>query len=169
MKFRSLSALALSFTAAAGCSAPKISPPSLAPRPSEAIDPRLPVERALVVAPVAVGLRGRLAELLAEARSGEAAFRAALGPAQRAAGAAGPARSEGWIAAQMALSALEAARAPTPRALSEIDALAGADIKAHGGIGAEDLAAVAAAAGEVGALDVAQRQTIGALSARIGS
>ncbi|MDP9163677.1 MAG: hypothetical protein M3N06_06230, partial [Pseudomonadota bacterium] len=53
--------------AAAACSTPRTNPPSLAPRASEAIDPRLPVERPLVVAAVTPGLRGRLAELVAQA------------------------------------------------------------------------------------------------------
>ena len=153
--------------AAAACSTPRTNPPSLAPRASEAIDPRLPVERPLVVAAVTPGLRGRLAELVAQARSGDAAFETALGAAQRAAAAAGPARSESWIAAQMALSALEAARAPTARALSDVDALAGADIKARSGIGAQDLAAIEEAAVAIGAIDTAQRRVISGLSARI--
>jgi len=161
--------LLCSLCAAGGCSSPKIAPPSLAPRAAEAIDPRLPVERALVERPVAAGLTGRLAELLAEARSGEAAFRSALGAAQRAAAVAGPLRSESWIAAQEALSALEAARAPTPKALADIDALAGTEIKARNGIGADDLAAIRQAAAEAGALDAAQRGEIAALNARIGS
>ena len=154
---------------AGGCASPAIAPPSLAPRATEAIDPRLPVERALVVRPVTAGLTARLAGLLAEARAGEAAFRSALGPAQRAAAAAGPARSESWIAAQQALSALDASLARTTRALSDIDALAGADIEARSGIGADDLAAIQQAAAEAGALDAAQRREIAALNARIGS
>jgi hypothetical protein len=161
--------LLCSLCAAGGCSSPKIAPPSLAPRLAEAIDPRLPVERALVERPVAAGLTGRLTELLAEARSGEAAFRWALGAAHRAAAVAGPLRSESWIAAQEALSALEAARAPTPKALADIDALAGTEIKARNGIGADDLAAIRQAAAEAGALDAAQRGEIAALNARIGS
>ncbi|MEO7786462.1 MAG: hypothetical protein ABIR77_01365 [Sphingomicrobium sp.] len=168
MTFLARSALLL-LLLAAGCSAPRISPPSLAPRASEAIDPRVPVERALVVAPVAAGLHERLAALLSQARDGEAAFRAALGPAQRTAAAAGAARSESWIAAQLALSAAEAARAPTTRAMSDIDALGGAEIRTRGGIGAEDLAAIDAAAAEAGALDAAQRRALAALSARIGN
>lgn len=168
MKLPTLAALVLPIVVA-GCSAPRIIPPSLSPRASEAIDPRVPVERALVVRPVAAGLTGRLAALLSQARSGETVFRTALGPTQRAAASAGPARSESWIAAQMALSALEAARAPTTRALSEIDALGGADIRARGGIGTDDLMAIEEAAGQVGALDAAQRREIAALSARIGN
>ena len=162
-------AMLIALCTTGGCSSPKLAPPSLAPRAAEAIDPRLPVERALVVRPVTAGLTGRIAELLAEARSGEAAFRSALGPAQRAAAAAGPARSESWIAAQLALSALEAARAPTTRALGDIDALAGADIMARNGIGADDLAAIQQASAEAGALDAAQRAALAALSARIGN
>lgn len=150
-----------------GCTASKLTPPSLAPRAAEAIDPRLPVEHALVVRPISAGVGARLAALLGEARSGDAAFRAALGPAQRAAAGAGPARSEGWIAAQEALSATEAARAPTSRALSEIDAIAGAAVVGKGAIGASELAAVQAAADDVAAIDRTQRAAIGELSARL--
>ena len=168
MKFSPALPAVLISLAATGCSAPHMDPPSLAPRSAEAIDPRVPVSRALIERPVGILLRARLAQYLSDARAGDAAFRAALGPAQRAAAAAGPGRSESWIAAQQALSALEAARAATPKALSNIDAMAGADIKAQGGIGAEDLAAIEAAAAEAGALDTRQRREIAALSARIG-
>ncbi|MFN2474316.1 MAG: hypothetical protein ABR588_10430 [Sphingomicrobium sp.] len=118
------------------CSTRGIHPPSLAPRAAEAIDPRLPVERPLVQRPVDAGVRSRLAALIDEARAGEAAFRMAYGPAERAAGAAGAPQSESWIAAQELLSALEAARAPTSRAVGEIDALAGERVHGTGGIGA---------------------------------
>ncbi|WP_395001518.1 hypothetical protein [Sphingomonas sp.] len=151
------------------CSAPKISPPSLAPRAAEAIDPRLPVERALVERRLSGSVTARIADYLAAARAGEAAFRAMLGPAQRAAAAAGPAQSESWISAQQSLSALEAARAATPMALSDIDALAAAAVKASGGIGTSELAAIQAAAREAAAIDQAQRREIDALNARIGS
>ena len=171
MKSAALSATALLAVCAmmAGCSSAKLSPPSLAPRAAESIDPRLPVERALVVRPIPAELRARLGELLSAARAGEVAFRSFLGTAQRAAAVAGPVRSESWITAQEALSALEAARAPTPKALSDIDSLAGKDIKAQSGIGADDLAAIQDAAAQASALDAAQRHEIATLSARIGS
>ena len=152
----------------AGCSHGMLNPPSLAPRAAEAIDPRLPVERALVRRPASAGLRDRLASLLAQARAGEAAYRAALGAAERAAAAAGPARSESWVSAQQTLSALEVARAATPKALGDIDALAGEAVATKGAIGVSDLAAVQAAGEAAGALDKAQRATIARLSARIG-
>ncbi|MCA1654816.1 MAG: hypothetical protein LC656_11805 [Sphingomonadales bacterium] len=117
--------------------------------------------------PVDAGVRSRLAALIDEARAGEAAFRMAYGPAERAAGAAGAPQSESWIAAQELLSALEAARAPTSRAVGEIDALAGERVHGTGGIGASDLTAIRAAADEVGALDQRQAAEIKALTARL--
>ena len=161
--------LLLALVALTGCARSGLVPPSLAPRTAEAIDPRLPVERALVERPVSNTMRARLSDLIGAARTGEAAFRAALGPAERAAAAAGPARSESWISAQEALSALQAARTPTPRALSAIDALAGETIAATGGIGAADRAAIDEAASEVGVIDRQQSATIKSLAARLGS
>jgi hypothetical protein len=81
-----------------------------------------PVREAPVTAPDN-RLPDRAAELLAEARQGQNAFEAALPDARARAAAAGAATSEGWIQAQMALSRLEAARAPTVTALAQLDAL----------------------------------------------
>ena len=150
------------------CSHSTLNSPSLAPRAAEAIDPRLPVERALVERPVSATLRERLAILSAQARAGDTALHAALGPAERAAAAAGAARSESWVSAQQALSALEVARAATPKALADIDAIAGEAVAKKGAIGASDLTAVRDAAEEAGALDRAQRATIARLNSRIG-
>jgi hypothetical protein len=152
----------------AACSHGALDPPSLAPRAAEAIDPRLPVERAPVERPVGEGLRNRLANLVGQARAGDASYRAALGTAEHAAAAAGPWHSESWISAQQALSALEAARAATTKAMGDIDAIAGDAVANKGAIGASDLIAVQAAADEAGALDRAQRATIARLSARVG-
>ena len=139
----------------------------VAARAAEAIDPRLPVARALVERPVGAALRDQLASLVRQARAGDAAYRAALGPAERAAAAAGPSRSESWVSAQQALSALEAARAATPKAMGDIDAIAGDAVANKGAIGASDFAAVQTAADEAGALDRAQRATIARLNSRI--
>lgn len=149
------------------CSHSTLNPPSVAPRAAEKIDPRVPVERALTERPMSGGARERLASLIAQARSGDAAYRAVLGPAQRAVAAAGPARSESWISAQVAMSAVEAARSPTTAALSAIDAIAGEAVAAKGAIGASDLASVQAAGAEAGAIDAEQRATIASLNARI--
>jgi hypothetical protein len=154
---------------AAGCSAPPANPPSLAPRPAEAIDPRVPIPSEAPVGPVAPALASRLAQLVAEARSGDAAFREAAAAAERLAAAAGAPHSEGWIAAQQAVSAAQAARAPTTRALGDIDSLAATALATRGGIPAGDLAAIRAAAADVAAIDQSQAERIDALQARLGA
>ena len=94
---------------------------------------------------------------MAEANGGNDAFRSAAAEAQRLAAAAGTPQSESWIAAQQALSAAVAARAPTTRALGDIDEAAAVALKARGDLSPADLAAVEAAAGEVAALDTLRR------------
>src|SRR3954468_18521603 len=84
------------------CASPGGPYPSLQPRAAEAIDPRVPVERPLNERPVSAALASRLAELVAEAHAGEAAFESAASEAERLAATAGAPQSEGWIAAQQA-------------------------------------------------------------------
>jgi hypothetical protein len=153
----------------AGCSNPAGSGPSLAPRSAESIDPRVPVVSNAVPQPVNADLAGRLADLIAAARRGEGAFNQAIGEARRLAAGAGRAQSEGWIVAQQALSAAVAARAPTTRAIGDIDAIAAAALARQGGLAPADLAAIEAAAAEVGAIDRRQAEAIDALQARLGS
>ncbi|HUE80398.1 MAG TPA: hypothetical protein VMN38_12320 [Sphingomicrobium sp.] len=154
--------------AAAGCTAPPGAAPSLAPRTAEAIDPRVPVVGNGVEQPTDA-LAARLAELVSAARGGESAFAAAAGEAQRLAAAAGAAQSESWVIAQQAVSVAVAARAPTTRALGDIDAIAATALVRQAGIAPGDLAAIEAAAAEVGAIDRRQAQAIDALEARLGS
>ena len=84
--------------------------PSLAPRAAEAIDPRVPVPDALVVGPADATLKSKLAALVDQATSGDAAFRGVIDNAERLAAAAGAQSSESWIAAQQALSVAQGAR-----------------------------------------------------------
>jgi hypothetical protein len=161
-------ALPLLLIAALGaCRAPLSTAPSLAPRAAEAIDPRLPVVPSGTAQPADPALLARLQALVGQARSGEQAFGAALGEAQRLASAAGAPQSESWVVAQQALSAAVAARAPTTRALGDIDALASEAVALRGGLAPADLAAVQAAAAEVGAIDRRQAQQIDALVLRL--
>lgn len=115
------SLLSASLLLLAGCAA-QGGFPSLAPRAVERIADEEPVTAAPVV-PADAALRGLVAELIADARRGQAAFEAALPAAASAVSGAGPAGSEGWIAAQQAISRLEAARAPTTIALAALDRL----------------------------------------------
>lgn len=152
---------------AAACGQGSLHPPSLAPRAAEAIDPRLPVEHPVVHRAADETLRATLANLVAEARSGDASFEALVGAAQRAVGAAGAAQSEGWISAQVAVSALESARAPVAHSVAAIDALAAERVHANGAIGAGDLAAIEEAGRTVGAIDEREAGLVKALSARL--
>ncbi|MEO8175940.1 MAG: hypothetical protein ABI626_04695 [Sphingomicrobium sp.] len=155
--------------ALAGCaSAPSGAARALAPRPAEAIDPRAPVISATTPQPADPALAARLAELTGRAHQAETAFAAAAAQAERLTAAAGPPQSESWVVAQQALSAVVAAREPAARALGDIDALAQTQLTEHGGIAPADLAAIEAAAADVGALDRRQAERIDALQARLG-
>jgi hypothetical protein len=158
----------VSILALSACSAPRGPYPSLQPRAAEAIDPRVPVVRPMNERPVAAALATRLATLVDQARSGNAAFERAVSEAERVAGSAGAPQSEGWIAAQEALTAAIAARKPTATALSDIDAIAATALQTQRGIAPNDLAAIQSAQAEVGSLDRRQADRVRAVQRRLG-
>jgi len=151
------------------CAAPGGPYPSLQPRAAERIDPRVPVERPVNDRPVTPALAARLAELIAQAHGGEAAFEPAAAEAERLAANAGAPQSEGWTVAQQALSAAIEARGPTASALGDVDALGANALQTQGGIAPNDLAAIQSASAEIGALDERQTARIKALQERLGS
>ena len=156
-------------TAALGaCSTPGGPYPSLAPRAGEAVDPRVPVERPINDRPVTPTLAARLAELVSDAERGQAAFAPLAAKAEQLAGSAGGPQSEGWVAAQEALSAAIAARGPTARALGDADAIGGDLLEQQRGLAPTDLAAIQRAQTEVGALDERQSDRIKAVQNRLG-
>ena len=157
--------LALGLT---GCAASSAIEPSLARRPAEAIDPRLPIASEPTLGPVDAALAARLSQLVVEGNAGARTFEAQLGQAQSLANAAGPAQSESWIVAQQALSGLEGARAATTKALSDIDAITATRIQSGGGLTLSDQAAVAAASTELRAVANRQASIIDQLGARLG-
>ena len=161
-------AVCLTILALGACSAPGGPYPSLRPRAAETIDPRLPVPRPMNDRPVSAALASRLAALVDQARSGNAAFEAAVGEAERLSASAGAPRSEGWIAAEEALTAAIAARRPTATALADIDELAGNALETQRGIAPNDLAAIQTAAAEAGALDERQAARVAAIQKRLG-
>lgn len=162
---RALLSLAVVLTACSPVGGPH---PSLQPRAAEAIDPRLPVPEVVNDRPASGDLVARLAGLVAEARRGDEAFGPAMAAAERAAAGAGPAQSESWIAAQQALSAAQAARQPTARALGDIDALGAERLAANGGLSPNDLKAINDAAAVVGRIDARQQAAIADLLRRLG-
>jgi hypothetical protein len=152
----------------AGCAQVGGPYPSLLPRSAEAIDPRVPVERPINERPTSPAISARLVELIAEARAGDVAFAPLAGTAQRLAAAAGEASGESWIVAQQALSAAVAARAPTVRALGDVDALAAGRLADQGGLAPSDLAAIQGAANEIATIERRQAATIAGIQRRLG-
>ena len=169
-------ALPLLLTAAslAACAAPGDTP-SLTPRPMEyelsgrplppclagaAVAPAPSVEAPAVQDPQ---LAAQVKRLLGQARQGSSEFAAILPEAQRSAARAGAQGSEPWVAAQLALSRLEAARGRTVDALAEIEGLLLARSNAPGA-NAQDLQRLNAAAEEVQALAEAQEAELNRLS-----
>ena len=152
----------------AACSTPGGPYPSLQPRAAEAIDPRVPVDRPVNDRPVASALAAQLAALVQQARGGDAEFNPAMAEAERLAASARAPQSEGWIAAQEALSAAIAARKPTALALSDVDAIAAAALQSQGGIAPNDLAAIRNAAAQVSEIAAGQTSRIDALQKRLG-
>jgi hypothetical protein len=111
----------------------------------------------------------RLASAVAQARGGTAEFNRLASRAEALAAAAGSPRSESWVVAQQALSALGAQHGVTTDAAADIDAVAADRIDATRWLVPATQAAIEAAAAEVGAINDAQRATIARLGARLGT
>ncbi len=97
--------------------------PSLAPRPDERLSIEEPVREAPRIADDSA-LRVRINTLVAEARAGNAAFERDYDEAARTAARAGAEGSDSWMAAQQALSRVEAARGRSSSAAAELHQLA---------------------------------------------
>jgi hypothetical protein len=161
--------LALAATGlAAGCAAPSGNPPSLAPRAGEAIDPRVPIPNEVIVGPADANLSAHLAALVDQAQAGDSVFQGASAEAERLAQSAGASQSESWVVAQQALSVAQSARAPTTRALGDIDGLAATALERQGGLPPGNLAAIRTAASTVSAIDNRQAARIEAIEDRLG-
>jgi hypothetical protein len=161
-------AVCLMLLALSACAAPGGPYPSLQPRAAEAIDPRVPVERPMNNRPVSGSLAANLSALIDQAQSGNTAFDSAAADAERLAASAGAPQSEGWVAAQEALTAAIGARRQTATALGDIDALAAKALQTQRGIAPNDLAAIKNAQSVVGALDRRQAERVDAIQKRLG-
>ncbi len=150
-----------------GCATSSATEPSLARRPAEAIDPRLPIASEPTPGPVDAALAARLSLMVAEGNAGARSFDAEVGKAEALASAAGPRESESWIVAQQALSGLEGARAASTRALADVDSIAASRIKSGTGLSPADLVAVEAASGELRRVTDRQAQIIDTIAARL--
>lgn len=153
--------------ALSACSIPDAHAPSLAPRPAEQIDPRVPVPEPSLPANPDPALAARLDDLVSRAIAGDSDFQAAAAEASRLADSAGPAQSESWILAQQALSKAEAARAPVTYAVAEIDSIGEKKVASNGGIGAANLKAMEQASAKVAEIDVREAGTIDSIQRRL--
>jgi hypothetical protein len=149
-----------------GCAA-ATNAPSLAPRPAEAIDPRIPVPEPAISATPSSALVQKLESLVAQAVAGDEAFAPLAERARQLADSAGAKESESWVLAQQALSAAVAARAPVTSAAGDIDAIGAQRIQSLGGIGAADLKAIDAAAARISAIDEREAAAIAAIQAKL--
>ena len=155
----------LTSLAVAACATPAApGEPSLAPRPAEAVDPRLPVEAAVDPRPVDPSLEARIAALVSQGRDSASAFAAAEPAARTAAAGAGPRESESWIAAQLALSELESRTGPLSAALAELDEIQATRLSS---LSAADLAALEAARSALGALADRHAATLAEIRERL--
>jgi hypothetical protein len=153
---------------AGACSAPYAGPEtSLAPRPAEAIDPRIPIPDKVPSGPVDAALARKLDEIVGMARAGTPQFDARLANAERQAAAAGPTASESWVVAQHALSELIEQFGVTTRAAAEIDALASSRLEGQHWIRPADQQAITAAAAEVAAIIEPQAAAIERLQVQL--
>jgi hypothetical protein len=150
----------------AGC-ASVTNAPSLAPRPAEGVDPRLPVADRFAALPADPALAAALRQVAGPAFAQARIVDAAIGRAATLAAAAGPSGSESWIAAQQALSAAIAAQDPVTRAVGEFDAAVSARIRAGTRLVPQDLAAVRDIAEELARVDNRHRSAIVGVQQRL--
>ncbi|MFM7027182.1 MAG: hypothetical protein ACKOXK_00700 [Chakrabartia sp.] len=160
LRFAPASLLAL----LAGCAAPGTFP-SLNPRPIEAKAADLLAPKDVPAAaprPSDPAVARQIDSAVTAARATMDAFEASASRATSAVAAAGPAESESWIAAQMAVSEAEHQRGPVKAALAELDSLLQPQIAAGPG---DDLDHARQAIRDVEALDAQQSARIAALLA----
>lgn len=155
---RALPPLLAAALALGGCAADG-SFPSLAPREAERLYAAGDPLQTTPDAPVRPGLADRVAGFVAAAAAGEADFASALAAAQPLAARAGTRGSESWIAAQQAISRVEAARAATTRALGDLDQFA-AEQARQGPLATADYQRLTEATGRVQAQADRQRQAV---------
>ena len=139
--------------------------PSLALRPAEALYASGDPERVPVPAPDNPAIGPRVDALVEAGRAGNATFQTALAAARPLAGRAGAPGSDSWIAAQQAVSRVEAGRTETMRALADLDRFA-IDQARQGPLSAADSQRLAAGTATLQVLAERQESELNALQGR---
>ena len=140
--------------------------PSLARRPAEALYASGDPERVPVAAPDIPAIPARVEALLDAGRAGNSDFEAALAEARPLVARAGAPGSDGWVAAQQALSRAQAGRAGTMRALADLDAFAIEQAR-QGPLSAADAERLAAGTAALQAIADRQESQLDALQGRV--
>lgn len=144
--------------------------PSLAPRAVEQLTAQAPTPQPLPPPiPEDASQQQRVAALLAQARDGNARFKAQLATAEQLAetGVSAPMGGEAWVQAQEALSRVEDARSPIAQSLADLDALQIA--AAQNGIAPDSAQLLADAVNEVTALDRSEDEALRSLRSRFSA
>ncbi|HEX9955448.1 MAG TPA: hypothetical protein VGB48_09585 [Allosphingosinicella sp.] len=149
----------------AGCAASG-SFPSLAPREVEAIYAAGDPLQSAPDAPDRAGLGARIESFAGAAAEGSGAFERALAATRPVAARAGARGSESWIAAQQAVSRVEAARAQTSRAVADLDEYALAEAR-KGPLSIADYERLTAAMDRLRGLAARQQDAADALRRRL--
>lgn len=136
--------------------------PSLAPRAVE-FQPEITPAPPQPAIPSDPATAARIQALVEQARAGDAGFETEIAAARRLAAQAGAPGSEGWVAAQQALSRAQGARGPTMTALGELDAIAVRLAAVRPSASQADIAAALAAIEAAGAVAIRQQQAIDAV------
>jgi hypothetical protein len=156
--------IALLGLAIAGCAAGGTYP-SLQPRAAERALAEGDVQPPLPLVPDDPALPAGISGIVAEARSGQGAFDAALARARPLVARAGAAGSDSWIEAQQGVSRAEAARTPATAALAELDRLAAAASNAPRALSAADALRLREAVAAIEAIAARQQSALEALRA----
>lgn len=138
--------------------------PSLAPRAVEQLIAQTPTPQPPPPPiPENAPQQQRIAALLAQARDGDARFKAQLVITEQLAktGANAPTGSEAWVQAQQALSRLEDTRSPIAQSLADLDALQIA--AAQNGIAEDSAELLNDAINEVMAIDRSEEEALRSL------
>ncbi|WP_343346074.1 hypothetical protein WJT74_01615 [Sphingomicrobium sp. XHP0239] len=149
-----------------GACQPSLEGPSLAVRPAESIDPRLPVGSP-EPPPGPLTIADRLDAIERALTTGRAEFDRQLGPTQTRVANAGARGSENWVVALEALSLLERAHEDVAVAVADLDRLVTDQIEADGWASPTDRAAAKEQLVMARGVSEEQRSQLASLSARL--
>lgn len=156
----------LAFVPLAACSSGGTEP-SLATRPAEAIDLRVPVNRPVEVGAIDPDLAALLAASVTKAQGSQAEFDARAAAVQKLVPGPGSTGSESWIAAQTALSRLIEQQGVATNAAADVDSYAGQRLNRQRWLNPASQQAIADASARIATVTGAQAAVVANLTAQL--